>query len=512
MRNQELVPLDTASFDGDTASDGAAPSRSRYNRGATALIVVTLGLLLLSSHPPPLPPERSPPSLSPPPSPPEQSPPSLSPPPSPPPPQRHPYKVWSGSVKAAKCPSAVGAVVSCTVAAGGVKVFHFPPGIFEIDEQLLVPERVHIVGARPPNDASDPTKPPDWAGVTLFLATRGATDYLTPYCHAADMVKTRVGFVLSSYVTVRNVAYQGVDTIRPMDNGALCGGGAFETKGCAENDCRGAVNNGGSDGLGSTNVTVENVSLNDFYFAADRPLVGAKVVGNADCGTSDWRRECCFCRPNGVRSSQVGVWVPATRDAAGTRHLLVRNVVSRSNQADGINLHGYVRDALVEGAHFANTGDDTYALWGASLNPEGVTFRDCVAVDPGVLRPGWYGNCVATYGLRSVLFERIRCVAPTLAAPIPQPRSSTTQIDTSMFVFYTSFGGTYPSDNEVTIAGWSFTDMDGNQYRAANGTMGDPGLSGKKAWTRSDTGAVAPYFLPSRTQRVNVQVRATRSP
>ena len=38
-----------------------------------------------------------------------------------------------------------------------------------------------------------------------------------------------------------------------------------------------------------------------------------------------------------------------------------------------------------------------YALWGAKLNPENVTFRRNVAVNPGILRPNWYGNCVATY-------------------------------------------------------------------------------------------------------------------
>ena len=59
---------------------------------------------------------------------------------------------------------------------------------------------------------------------------------------------TRVGFVLSDNVTMQNINYQGIDTIRPSDNGALCGGGAFETKGCAENDCtKSSVNNGGSE-------------------------------------------------------------------------------------------------------------------------------------------------------------------------------------------------------------------------------------------------------------------------
>ena len=103
---------------------------------------------------------------------------------------------------------------------------------------------------------------------TVFLATRGATDYLMDYCHAPNMVQTRVGFVLSSAVTVTNISYQGIDTIRPGDNGALCGGGAFETKGCAENSCTASgVNNAGSDGMGSVNVTISNVRINDYYFA-----------------------------------------------------------------------------------------------------------------------------------------------------------------------------------------------------------------------------------------------------
>ena len=92
--------------------------------------------------------------------------------------------------------------------------------------------------------------------------------------------------------------------------------------------------------------------------------------------------------------------MPETRDSAGTRHLSVSYVVSSATQADGINLHGRVVNASVVGCYMQNTGDDAYALWGAALEPEGVVFRDSVAVNPGVLRPGWYGNCVATYGLR----------------------------------------------------------------------------------------------------------------
>jgi hypothetical protein len=259
----------------------------------------------------------------------------------------YPYASWSDPIKNGTCATSHDpTAVQCTVQLDGVKAYRFPAGVFEIDEQLLVPESTTITGAASPNDMSNPTASPDWSKQTLFLATRGSSEYWADYCHATDMVHTRVGFVLSSDTAVRNVSYQGIDTIRPEDNGALCGGGVFETKGCAENDCHTSVNNGGSDGLGSARVTIEDVRINDFYFAQDQSLVGANVTGNYDCHSGDTHQGCCFCEPNGVRSSQVAVWVPQTRDALGTRGLVVRNLVSRSTQADGVNLHGYVRPCV----------------------------------------------------------------------------------------------------------------------------------------------------------------------
>ncbi len=112
-----------------------------------------------------------------------------------------------------------------------------------------------------------------------------------------------------------------------------------------------------------------------------------------------------------------------------------------------------MRDALLERVHIENTGDDSFALWGADLYPENVTFSQVTAVNPGVMRPGWYGNCVATYGLRSVVFDRVDCQEPTLAHPIPQPYGARdyTMNDNSMFVFYTSFGGEYPGERRGTF-------------------------------------------------------------
>eukprot|EP00947_MAST-08B_sp_MAST-8B-sp1_P006420 g6420.t1 len=393
-----------------------------------------------------------------------------------------------------------------------------------MDEQLLVPVATSITGAADPTNylrgGNNVSK------TTVFLATRGVTEYGAEFCEAADMVTTRVGFVLSSYVTMRNLSFQGADTIRPGDNGALCGGGAFETKGCAASDCSASgVNNGGSDGVGSMHVLIENVRLNDYYHEEDKGKIGAHVPGNADCPLSTGGRPtggkrggsgesglkggpstgCCFCKPNGIRATQVGVWVPATRNTEGTSHVVVRNVVSSATQADGINLHGRVTNAFVENAHFANTGDDVFAVWGADLDPENVTFAHCTAVDPGILRPNWYGNCVATYGLREVTFVNLTCRVPTLRHPLPNHHP-----DSSMFVFFTSFGGHYPPDNAVNITGgWSFTDLSGRtQYQLRGGALWNGSrVPGKMAWTKTNPeGIPAPYYLPTAAQQVNVHV------
>ena len=387
--------------------------------------------------------------------------------------------------------------------ASTTKAYRFPQGIFEIGLQFLVPSFTEIVGAADPNDFHRPTISPNWTTQTLFLATRGATNYSAKYCFASDMVHTRVGFVLSSFVAVRNISFQGLDTIRPEDNGALCGGGAFETKGCAGNSCQTLANNGGSDGLGSQYVTLENVRLNDF-FPEDRAKVGQNITGNYNCRNSNWKHECCFCKPNGIRASQVAFWIPETRDPKiGTRNIIVRNLVSMATQADGINLHGYVRDTLIENTYVASTGDDGFALWGASRSPENVTFRNSECVNPGVLRPGWYGNCVATYGLKSVAFDNLVCRAPTLARQIKSGNSS--RIDNSMFVFYTSFGAEYPAGNRIDIGTYTFTDLEDREYIAKNGSRDYP-QPGKMVWTKALGGTLAPFYFPNSDQDVHVVV------
>ncbi len=165
-------------------------------------------------------------------------------------------------------------------------------------------------------------------------------------------------------------------------------------------------------------------------------------------------------------------------------------------------------NSIVERSYIEHTGDDVFVIWGAASNPANVTFRNCTAINPGIMRPNWYGNCVATYGLQSAVFEHITCRAPTLAQPIPFPDDGSLRIDTSMVVFFTDFDAVYPAINRVDLRALVFTDLHGEVYTAANGSWNQP-MPGRMAWTRSEpSGIAAPYYFqdPKHTQTVHVYV------
>ena len=60
----------------------------------------------------------------------------------------------------------------------------------------------------------------------------------------------------------------------------------------------------------------------------DQKKIGFPIPGNYDCKTDHWTEECCFCKPNGVRSTQVAVWVPESRNAEGTVDILIKHLVA----------------------------------------------------------------------------------------------------------------------------------------------------------------------------------------
>lgn len=304
---------------------------------------------------------------------------------------------WIGLIESNGCPR--GGRIPCEKK-GDVRHFKFPAGVFEVHRQVSVPENTIIEGVANPN-GQDKTQKPDYQGQTVFVATSGVSDGNACYCqnlersweplsprnpyHCQHLTNKEVrslrpGFLMYSNTVVKNIAYQGKDTLRPSDNGALCGGGVFETPGCVHNQCLFPHLMTGN-GKPVTNVHIENVRMNDY---SDNPIL----------------------------ASQLAVWVAQTTHDQPTSQVTVKNLVAMFLHADGINFHGFVQNALVDDCYIQNTGDDIYAVWGSHFDTRNIVFQNSVGVDAGRARQNHYGSCVAVYGAKEATFRDLTCYAP----------------------------------------------------------------------------------------------------
>ncbi|CAE8656096.1 unnamed protein product, partial [Polarella glacialis] len=353
-----------------------------------------------------------------------------------------------------------GGQITCERTSDGVRHFKFPVGVFDIDEQVVVPESTEIEGNANPNDPSDKTKKPDPSTQTYFVATKGVTDPKVAYCGTnnnlkpGDAQKLRIGFLLNSNTVVKNINFQGKDTTRPYDNGSLCGGAAFETPGCVSpgfgdgaglawedkrNGCYDHVGKGNSlitgDGKGVENVIIDSVRLNDL-------LLPSEIVS--------W---------SGGQGSQIAVWVAQTQDGSATKNVKVTNLVSMLTRGDGINYHGNVQDSLVEDSHIESTGDDIYAIWGGyAKDASGIVFRNNVGKNAGVTRGYGFGVCVAVYGAKHVTITGMKCYdrKDWNGACKRGPFCNSCLA----YVHDGWFGAVYPDGNSINIYGNEYLYMD----------------------------------------------------
>lgn len=281
--------------------------------------------------------------------------------------------------------------------------FKFPKGEFVVSRQANVPENTVIEGVANPNDVNDKTKRPEYSEQTVFVADGGVDSSDACYCqnllrswepeseanplYCQDLTVEQVrgyrkGFLMATNTMVKNIAFQGKDTLRPNDNGALCGGGVFETPGCVHNQCdpRFAHLVTG-DGRPVSNVWIENVRLNDYSY--------------------------------GPLASQLAVWTAQTSHIDRPTHdVTVKNLVAMLLHADGINFHGFVQNAVVDDCYIQNTGDDIFAVWAGHFDTRGIVFQNSIGVDAGRDRDNHYGSCVAVYGAQEATFQNLQCFAP----------------------------------------------------------------------------------------------------
>eukprot|EP00440_Ansanella_granifera_P070892 gb/GFBE01076939.1/.p1 GENE.gb/GFBE01076939.1/~~gb/GFBE01076939.1/.p1 ORF type:complete len:440 (+),score=98.21 gb/GFBE01076939.1/:1-1320(+) len=353
----------------------------------------------------------------------------------------------------------VGGVITCEQTSEGQRHFKFPPGYFDIDEQVVVPAGTIIEGNADPNDPADKTRKPDPSTQTYFVATTGVSDPEAAYCgtgnnlRQGDAQKLRIGFLLNSNTVVKHINFQGKDTTRPYDNGSLCGGAVFETPGCVSpgfadgrgtgwegkrNGCYDRTGESNTlitgDGKGVENVLIESVRLNDLELPSSPDQLG------------------------GAKGSQIAVWVAQTQDGSATKNVKVKNLVSMLTRGDGINFHGNVQDSSVEDCHIENTGDDIYAIWGGyAENPSGIVFRNNVGKNPGVTRYYGYGVCVAVYGAKEATITGTTCYDLKDWNPGQVPSGNSKCLHGAFcnsclaYVHDGWFGAVYPDGNSIKI-------------------------------------------------------------
>ncbi|CAK0788556.1 unnamed protein product [Prorocentrum cordatum] len=140
---------------------------------------------------------------------------------------------WKELVTGGSCPDetpltpktsdAAGGVITCEKTSAGGRKLKFPAGMFDIDEQVVVPANTEIVGNANPVDPDDKEKEPDIVDQTYFIATKGITeDKDAAYCGTGgnmgpgDAEALRIGFLLNSNTTVKYISYQGKDKVLEM--------------------------------------------------------------------------------------------------------------------------------------------------------------------------------------------------------------------------------------------------------------------------------------------------------
>lgn len=227
-----------------------------------------------------------------------------------------------------------------------------------------------------------------------------------------------------------NVNILGSDTLRPEENGFLCGGGAIETPGCVSSygaleDGEWACYAGGlipgddnyfneeygywvtggiadwqkeTDAFGGVSwITVDNVRFNDPY---------ARNIDPQD----DWRM---------VPASQTAFLLAGTPNGAYTNNVTLTNLVSLTTVADGINIGGNTAGLDISWTSMQNPGDDAYGFW-QNTGDQSLSLTDSHASNPGVRQHNWndngdyepqygFGSCISFFGCHDAYIENFLC-------------------------------------------------------------------------------------------------------
>merc|ERR1719453_2778474 len=99
-----------------------------------------------------------------------------------------------------------------------------------------------------------------------------------------------------------------------------------------------------------------------------------------------------------------------------------------NSRADGLNVHGAVRDFVLQNSHLENAGDDCIGIWSTgaeNVTLKALTLANC-AVTAGA-QTNW-GSCMGTYAFKSLSVEGMKCFDPLLDPAGCNPRTHWTAI------------------------------------------------------------------------------------
>ncbi|GAA2311187.1 right-handed parallel beta-helix repeat-containing protein [Streptomyces kunmingensis] len=178
---------------------------------------------------------------------------------------------------------------------------------------------------------------------------------------------------------------------------------------------RGTGLKGGLFGRGGTS-TVENLMIDGRNTVRDDAGGHAAVEG--DFGTGS------VIKNVWIQHTKVGLWITGPTTGLRASDLRIRNTY-----ADGVNLHGAVRDTVVSNSSIRGTGDDALAMWSDGAAVTNSAFRNNTVQLPtlanGAAIYGGSGNSVENNLISDTV---VAAAGVTVSTRFGQPFSGTTTV------------------------------------------------------------------------------------
>jgi hypothetical protein len=233
------------------------------------------------------------------------------------------------------------------VEAGGK--FYLKSGEYTLNKHLVVKEGSTIQG-----ESMMGTK------IKLQLPPGGKVGY-----GCMQSSGSRSGFLLQSNTKISFLGVYGFDQFAWHDNGNLCGGGAFETPGCADpalvnslgeisSPCPGNIQTPGT----TAGRAISNIHIEDVF----------------------------------TTHTINGVWTPRQGNAPIGSDVHVERLLVRKSWRDGVNFHGHTSSSLTY-SDIRDTGDDNIAIWSLKDVADSMVFDNNHLTLANVAHNiAWYGG------------------------------------------------------------------------------------------------------------------------